>query len=89
MCINTDYGIKGDYNSQAVQHLTIQFEKCAGDDGCADEKEIIQWLKRKFILTLSNEYNFYQGLYSKEKIQQYSKINWYPIDSQRRGEFSN
>ena len=28
-------------------------------------------------------------MYTKEKIKQYSKINWYPINSLQRGEFSN
>ena len=81
MCILEPYDISGDYSSSAASHLTIQFEKCVGQDTCAEESEIREWLRRKFILTLRNEYNFYQGVYDMNKIANYSKIKWYPIAS--------
>ena len=89
MCIPEPYTISGDYSSQAVSHLVIQFEKCVGEDKCADEAEIREWLRRKFILTLRNEHNFYQGQYDKDKVASYSKIRWYPINSQQRIEYAN
>ena len=89
MCIDTPYAIKGDYSSHAVSHLSIQFEKCSGDSGCAEDSEIQEWLRRKFILTLRNEHNFYQGEYGDKSVKSYSKIKWYPINSQQRVEFSN
>ena len=47
-----------------------------------EDVEITEWLRRKFILTLRNEYNFYQGEYDDKKIKNYAKIKWYPINSQ-------
>ena len=55
MCITSPYAISGDYSSETVANLAIQFERCRGEDKCAEDFEITKWLKRKFIITLRNE----------------------------------
>ena len=90
MCVDKPYTLSGDYNSQSVSHLNIQFERCNSEENeCMEDEEITEWLRRKFILTLSNEYNFYQGEYDDQKIKNYAKIKWYPINSQQRIEYIN
>ena len=49
--------IKGDYNSPMTRSFVIEFEKCDQDNYsgiCKEDQDILKWLRRKFILTLSN-----------------------------------
>ena len=59
-CIDEKLKIQGDYNSEKAQKLEIVFEKCNNStvvpaNTCHSEQDIIQWLKRKFIIILQNE----------------------------------
>ena len=55
-CIkNDDAELMGDYNSVAGKQLIIKFDMCVDDPEkpeikCKDEKDIKQWLNRKFLL---------------------------------------
>ena len=55
-CIDQDIQIQGDYNSDVAQRLEIQFVKCSNKTvgGCKSDAEIMAWLRRKFIITLTN-----------------------------------
>ena len=56
-CIDEDYELYGEYSSVAGSLLSIYFQKCMGD-GCKNDTEIAEFLRRKFIFTLTNEIIF-------------------------------
>ena len=54
-CIDNEYDLYGDYNSEKAQLIQVYFEKCSGSPDCKNETEILSFLRRKFIFTLQNE----------------------------------
>ena len=55
----------GDYNSAMGKQLVITFEVCrdpegtpAADKKCRDEAFIMNWIRRKFLITLENQVEF-------------------------------
>jgi len=85
--------IQGDYNSAVVRNFVIQFEKC--DQAarlkkgimrpCKSDKEILKWLRQKYILTYTNQRRFVIEEYQNErKIVEESRTKWIPINSQLR-----
>ena len=79
----------GDYSSDTASHLVLHFEKCKDRPDCKSDKEILEWLQRKFIFTLQNEIHFELDDYTENKITSNSKVVWYPINSQLRSEYIN
>ena len=63
-CIKNDSAeLMGDYNSVAGKQLIIKFDMCMDDPEkpeikCKDEKDIKQWLNRKFMLLMENYVTF-------------------------------
>ena len=60
-CLKKDAVVQGDYNSSAGQQLVIRFERCVDDPEtpveerkCKAEADILDWIQRKFIVTLEN-----------------------------------
>ena len=66
----------------------IQFEKCDPTlrSTCKDEDEILRWLRRKFILTYTNQRRFRIQNYDEKKVVEEARTNWIPINSQLREE---
>ena len=62
-CLDEEYiRIQGDYNSGMTRSFVIQFEKCDQEkyDGvCKSDEEIEKWMRRKFILSYSNQKSFW------------------------------
>jgi len=61
LCTKSDYAIRGDSSSQTGSTLLLAFERCdSGEDstGCKQSGEIDQWLRRKFLITVTNEVTF-------------------------------
>ena len=55
MCLkNDDAQLMGDYNSQIGKQLVLTFSVCRNKPGCRPESQIMNWLNRKFIITLEN-----------------------------------
>lgn len=51
-CPTEDLKIQGDYNSASGQSLLVAFERCEGKPNCETPKNIDNWLRRKFIMTV-------------------------------------
>ena len=69
--------------------ISVFFEKCSGRPDCKNQTEILSFLRRKFIFTLQNENIFQTDDYTQNKISKWSKVRWYPINSQLRTEYVN
>ena len=60
-CIEEDVSVYGNYDTGVFSSLMIVFEKCDPElRTCKDPKEIKEWLKLKFIFTVTNTKKFVQ-----------------------------
>ena len=81
--------MQGDYNSAITRSYVIQFEKCEQEGRqrpCKDDQTILEWLRRKFIITYANQRRFVIEEFQENKIVEESRTNWIPINSQLREE---
>ena len=59
LCIDDEVEIHGNYNSADVSHLQLTFEKCDPEKRkCKSEEEIIDAMRKLFIITLHNSIRF-------------------------------
>ena len=58
-----DLAIWGDYNSASTQQIAIKFKMCQDHDYCESEENIRKWLRRKFIVVVTNEVLWNQEVY--------------------------
>lgn len=83
--------IQGDFNSWKAQSIALRFEKCEPKEGsdviCKSNEEIMKWLQRKFIVTMTNQRRFRLEEFSKEgKVVEEARTVWIPFNSQLREE---
>lgn len=68
----------------------LLFEKCKPKEGsdviCKSEAEINSWLKRKFIVTMTNQRRFLLEKFTEGKIVEEARTEWIPFNSQLREE---
>ena len=72
LCFDEPAKVKGDYQSNNVSNLQILLVKCdnnvreglAEGQTCKSDYEIEQWMRRKFIVTLTNGQDFENDNYS-------------------------
>ena len=88
-CVDEEYDLFGDYNSEEASEFQLYFEKCNNNDKCKGDAEITAFMRRKFIFTLHNTNLFQTDVYSPDKVTKTAKIVWYPINSMMRGETIN
>ena len=93
-CIDDDIEVRGAYNSDVTQSLSIQFVACdrtipGNEDKCRTHDEIRNFMKRKFIMTLENYSRFNLDEYNKNKITREAHIVWHPMNSILRQESVN
>ena len=55
LCVDNDFDLYGDYNSENASVFQFYFEKCSGRSDCKDDTEITDFLRRKFLFSLQNE----------------------------------
>ena len=69
-CAEQNIDVLGDYNSDVAQLLNIQLVKCNRNirDDCAPEEELTQWLRRKFIIVITNNERFEPTVYTDERV---------------------
>ena len=82
----------GDYNSDIAESINIQLKKCDSElrTDCKSEEEITQWLRRKFIIVVTNNERFEPTTYTDdERVVQESTMIWYPVKSTIRESISN
>ena len=91
-CVDSEIVLRGDYQSFSASHFQIQFEKCDNStrpegDFCKSDREITDWLQRKFIIVLNNSHRFNEEDYTaKNKVVKESVLSWIPIRSTIREE---
>ena len=91
-CIkNDDAEIMGNYNDAAAKQLVIKFDICRDEAGtppsekkCKEESDIMQWLNRKFLVTLENDAVFRKNKVESEKLSKQSSISWNVLSPQLR-----
>ena len=95
-CYDEQINIQGDYQSDRATQLMIHIVKCnnetrgEGEPPCKSDQEIEGWLRRKFLLTLTNQKRFEPENYDHdEMIIDVSHLKWYPIQSNLRKEIVN
>ena len=83
-CVDEFLDIHGNYNSVDASALQVSFVKCdpnVSEIPCKSDEEIKQWMKRLFIVHLTNSIRFDQTGYKEETIAYESKFVWTPIRS--------
>ena len=73
----------GDYNSDIAESINIQLKKCDSElrTDCKSEEEITHWMRRKFIIVVTNNERFEPTVYTDEKVVRESVMTWHPIKS--------
>ena len=71
----------GDFNSQAARLIDFQLIKCHDQDYCKSDEEIMEFMKNKFILMLSNKVRFDPEKYSTEAFVEESVLEWITINT--------
>ena len=64
----------------------VVFEKCTNTDliKCKDDAIINEWMRGKYIITLTNTKYFIQNKFDEDSIYDHSEIKWFPlIDTMR------
>ena len=83
-CIDKeDTVIWGNYNSAKAYQLSVNFRMCEGGpaNGCETEENIRTWLRRKYIVLLSNQRRFdTEGFFGEEVVLE-SRITYIPLSS--------
>ena len=68
--------IFGSYNTDKASNLMIVFERCIDKDNeiktCKEDKDIDDWLKYKYIVSLENEKTFVQDGFNEDSILRHS-----------------
>ena len=64
--------------------------KCNNDSGgCRTDAEIESWLRRKFIIVLTNQVRFDAEAYNDGSVVKESVLTYIPINTQLRQEIAN
>ena len=59
MCVDREeMNIYGDFNSEEARLIDVQLIRCHDQDYCKSDEEIMQWMKNKWLLLLSNRIRF-------------------------------
>ena len=82
-CIKeNDMVIWGNYSSQKAQQIAFRFKMCTGHSYCKNEREVRDWLKRKFIVILHNQIRFDTQVYGKGAVVKESRLIYHGVSSQ-------
>ena len=66
--------IFGSYNTDKASNLMIVFERCNKKiNDCKEDKDIDDWLKYKYIVSLENEKTFVQDGFNEDSILRHSQ----------------
>ena len=59
LCIDKEHlELYGDFSSEEARLIDLQLVRCHDQDYCKSEEEIMQWMKNKWLLLLSNRIRF-------------------------------
>ena len=85
LCIEEIFELAGNFNTAKAKQLFMSFEVCKDPEGtttpkCKDLETFIKpWMRRKFLFTLDNEYEFQKSKIEDETIHKYSSLHWYVL----------
>lgn len=86
-CIDEDFELFGDFDTNVAQNLMIVFDKCDPKvRSCADDAVIDEWLKFKYILSVENEEIYLQSRPLGERYEKFAKISWSALVSDTRSD---
>ena len=90
-CTDVPLDVSGNFNSNSIRHLQIHLVKCdssiRGD--CKSDEEITEWLRRKFIIVMTNNERFDSTVYTDDRVVRESLFYWHPVKSTLREEIVN
>ena len=90
-CIESPYGVKGDFNSNAADNLMVTFERCdrTVKTTCKDESVIEEALAFSYILMVENKesYKHQFAPTSSQMIKSETQIGWYAVNTSQRTDF--
>ena len=79
-CIDQKIESMGTYNSDSAQKLQIGVVRCDPTvRQCKSEAEIDLWLKRKFIIVVTNNERFNPVVFTDERVVKESVFTWFPV----------
>ena len=80
-CITDDLTqIYGNYDSYSAENLMVVFELCDPDKTtCKSEQKIKEWIKSKYIVTLTNQRDFISHEFKEKRIAEQSSIKWFAM----------
>ena len=66
----------------------VVFEKCENSEvlKCKDDAIINEWMRGKYIITLTNTKHFIQNKFKEESIYNHSEIKWFPLTDTLRSD---
>ena len=80
--------ISGEYDSKEGSSLLVAFERCEGYSYCKTPGEIDTWLRRKFILTVTNEAFLLKDEFEEsDRVRRISTLKWHVVSPQVRSEY--
>ena len=74
-----DFYLYGAYDTQKASQFNIQFIKCHDQTYCKSEKEIKEFIHKKYLLMLSNKIVFKSQEYGEASIGAESAMSWLRI----------
>ena len=85
LCVNQDdLEIYGSFSSQKAKLLRVYLELCHGEENsCASENEIVEYMKDKYLLFLTNQIRFDSKEYSEESIVKESRVDWIRVSTKQ------
>ena len=95
-CIDSDYEIKGDFNSNAASNLMVTFQVCdpeyperTGATQCKSKDEIEEQLKASYLLLVENveRYKHQNSPTSGKMFKRETKISWQSLSLSTRVDF--
>ena len=66
----------------------VVFEKCENSEvlKCKDDSIINEWMRGKYIITLTNTKHFIQNKFKDESVHEHSEIKWFPLTDSLRSD---
>ena len=90
MADQNDLSIRGNYDTSSGESLMVVFDRCDSEKRakfglkCKSDTEIDEWLRFKYIIVRENSRQFVQHKFQNERLDDSSRITWYPISAINR-----
>ena len=81
-CLDDPLDIQGNYDTIAARTPSISLVKCDREKRttCKSDKEIDDFVRGKFLITIENSWKFHQDEYGINRVEPYSRFRWYPLE---------